>query len=79
MRTFLEHLTVEALEARLADLEAKGRDISARIDSGERSEVVTSAMRKGNWVPVTALQHNLNFLRYAWSQAKRELDSRVTA
>jgi len=79
MRTFLEHLTVEALETRLADLEAKGRDISARIDSGERSEVVTSAMRKGNWVLVTALQHNLNFLRYAWSQTKRELNSRATA
>jgi len=79
MRTFLEHLTVEALKARLADIEAKGQDVSARIASGERSEVVTSAMRKGSWVPVTALEHNRNFLRYAWSQTKRELDSRVTA
>lgn len=78
-RTFLEHLTIEALEARLAEIEAKGIAVSARLAAGERSEVVTSAIRKGNWVPVTALEYNRNLLRSAWKQTKCELNSRVTA
>lgn len=77
MKTFLEHLTVEALEARLVEIETKGIALSARIAAGERSEVVTWGMRKGNWVPVTALEHSRNFLRYAWKQTKRELKARA--
>ena len=79
MTNFFDHLTVEALTARLAMIEAKSQEVMARIASGERSEVVTSKMVKGVWTNVTALEHSRNSLRHAWEQTKRELDARVAA
>lgn len=77
MRTFLEHLTDEALYARLSIAEEKGKEIAARIASGERSEVVTQAIRHGDWVGVSALEYNLNGLRSIWKDTKREINNRA--
>jgi len=79
MRTFLEHLTDEALAARLATAEAKGRDIAARIAAGERSETVTQVVRHGDWAGVSALEYSLNGLRNIWKDTKREINNRKAA
>ncbi len=77
MRTFLEHLTDEALATRLATAEEKGKAIAARIAAGERSEIVTQAVRHGDWIGVTALEYSLNGLRGIWKDTKREINNRV--
>ena len=72
-------VTDEALAARLATAEEKGKAIAARIAAGEHSETVTQVIRHGDWVGVSALEYSLNGLRGLWKDTKREINNRKAA
>ena len=79
IRTYLEHLTMDELTARLAQIEAMGKATRARLDANEQSETVTYAIRKGDRVDVSKLQYALNGQRSAWKQTKLEITRRNAA
>lgn len=69
----LGHLSVEQLQERLAEIEALGKDIAARIAAGERGRVVGQHIVHGRWQNTDGLEASLNWQRYAWKQTKAAL------
>jgi hypothetical protein len=71
-----DHLTNEEIFSRLAGFEAKAKDIKARMANGERGEIVSQAIVKGDWRDVRKLEYCLNGLRSAWKQERQILRMR---
>ena len=69
----LGHLSVAELQARLAQIEAQGKDTAARIAAGETGRVIGQHMVRGKWQDTDSLQSALNVQRGAWAQTKAAL------
>lgn len=77
IRTYLEHLTMDELTARLAQIENQGKETADRIARGERGNGYGSPyIHKGSWRHASQLEVSLNWQRGAWKQTKLEISRR---
>lgn len=77
MTNFLAHLTDAQLADRLAKIEALGKETARRLANGERGDQTVWFVAKGRWTPTCNLEAGLNTQRLAWSETKKEINSRL--
>ena len=69
-KEWLGRLSTAQLEKRLADLEALGKAYAARLAKGERGELSTYAIQRGQQRPVYSVEYHLNGTRGAWQTTR---------